>query len=73
MNAIDILILILFFRGILILIRHYKKLLLCIHISGIHCIGKKYIDQEPQYHMRQICVLQWEEIKTKNSGAAHRF
>ena len=30
---------------------------------------KKYIDQEPPYLMRQICVLQWEEIKTKNSGA----
>ena len=28
---------------------------------------KKYIDQEPPYLMRQICVLQWEEIKTKNS------
>jgi len=23
--------------------------------------------------MRQICVLQWEEIKTKNSGAMHHF
>jgi len=23
--------------------------------------------------MRQICVLQWEEIKTKNSGATHQF
>ena len=28
-------------------------------------------DQEPPYLMRQICVLQWEEIKTKNSGATH--
>ena len=25
------------------------------------------------YLMRQICVLQWEEIKTKNSGATHHF
>ena len=33
--------------------------------------SKKYIDQEPPYLMRQICVLQWEEIKTKNSGATH--
>ena len=31
---------------------------------------KKYIAQEPPYLMRQICVLQWEEIKTKNSGAS---
>jgi len=23
--------------------------------------------------MRQICVLQWEEIKTKNSGAKHQL
>ena len=30
--------------------------------------SKKYIiDQKPPYLMRQICVLQWEEIKTKNS------
>ena len=28
--------------------------------------SKKYIDQEPPYLMRQICVLQWEEIKTNN-------
>jgi len=34
---------------------------------------KKYIEQEPPYLMRQICVLQWEEIKTKNSGATHHF
>ena len=34
---------------------------------------KKYIDQEPSYFMRQICVLQWEEIKTKNSWATHHF
>ena len=34
---------------------------------------KKYIDQEPPYLMRQICVLQWEEIKTKNSGAKHQL
>ena len=26
---------------------------------------KKYIDQELPYLMRQICVLQWEEIKKK--------
>ena len=25
------------------------------------------------YLMRQICVLQWEEIKTKNSGAKHQI
>ena len=35
-------------------------------------IPKKYIDQEPPYLMRQICVLQWEAIKTKNSGAKHQ-
>ena len=34
---------------------------------------KKYIDKEPPWMMRQICVLQWEEIKTKNSGATHHF
>ena len=34
--------------------------------------SKKYIDQEPPYLMRQS-VLQWEEIKTKNSGATHHF
>ena len=34
---------------------------------------KKYIDQEPPYLMRQIFLLQWEEIKTKNSGATHHF
>jgi len=34
---------------------------------------KKYIDQEQPYLMRQICVLHWEEIKTKNSGATHHF
>ena len=34
---------------------------------------KKYIDQEPPYLMRQICVPHWEEIKTKNSGATHHF
>ena len=28
-----------------------------------------YIDQKPPYLKRQICVLQWEEIKAKNSGA----
>ena len=32
-----------------------------------------YKDQEPPYLMRQICVQQWEEIKTKNSGATHHF
>ena len=36
MNAIDILILNAF--DVKYVIRHYKKLLLCIHISGIHCI-----------------------------------
>ena len=34
---------------------------------------KKSIDQEPPYLMRQICVLQWEEIKTKNSWAKHQL
>ena len=34
---------------------------------------KTYVHQEPPYLMRQICVLQWEEIKTKNSGATHHF
>ena len=37
------------------------------------CWPKKYIVQEPPYLMRQIRVLQWEEIKTKNSGAKHHF
>ena len=35
------------------------------------CHAKKYIDREPPYLMRQICVLQ--EIKTKNSGATRHF
>ena len=34
---------------------------------------KKYVDHEPPYIMRQICLLQWEEIKKKNSGATHHF
>jgi len=34
---------------------------------------KKYIDQETPNLMRQICVLQWEKIKTKNLGATHHF
>ena len=34
---------------------------------------KKYIGQEPPYLMRQICVLHWEEIETKNSRATHHF
>ena len=44
-------------------------------IPGIKSIlsTKKYIDQEPTYLMRQICVLQWEEIKTTNSGETHHF
>ena len=37
----------------------------------LHAYIKKYIDQELPYLMRQICVLQWVEIKTKNSGAMH--
>ena len=37
------------------------------------CGTKKYIDQEPPYLMHQICVLQWEVIKTKNSGAKHQL
>ena len=43
--------------------------------SGIEIFAwsKKYIDQEPPYLMRQICELQWEEIKTKNSGATYHF
>ena len=40
---------------------------------GLHVGVKKYIDQEPPYLMRQICVLQWEEIKTKRPGATHNF
>ena len=40
--------------------------------SGL-LLTKKYIDQEPPYLMRQICVLQWEEIKTKNSGATRHL
>ena len=35
--------------------------------------AKKYVDQDPPYLMRQICVLQLEEIKTKNPGATHHF
>ena len=35
--------------------------------------SKKHIDQEPPYLMRQICVLQREEIKTRNSGAKHQL
>ena len=36
--------------------------------------SKKYIiDQKPPYLMRQICVLQWEEIKTKNSEETHHY
>ena len=43
--------------------------------SGIDICAwsKKYIDLKPPYLMRQICVLQWEEIKTKKSGAMHLF
>ena len=36
-------------------------------------IQEIYIDQETPYLMRQICVLQWEKIKTKNSGVTHHF
>ena len=36
-------------------------------------LSKKYIDQELPYLMRKICVPQWEEIKTRNSGATHHF
>ena len=32
---------------------------------------KLYIDKGSPYLMCQICVLQWEEIKTKNSGEQH--
>ena len=44
-------------------------------ITGKTCIVtcKKYIDQEPPYLMRQICVLQWVAIKTKNAGAKHQL
>ena len=42
--------------------------------SLLHIVlAKKYIDQEPPYLMRQICVLQWEEIKKNNSGATRHF
>ena len=43
--------------------------------TAVHLVypGKKYIDQEPPYLMRKICVLQWEETKTKNLGATHPF
>ena len=62
----------------------YVKFNLCLFVYLIECpcagerrAGvpwvKKYIDQEPPYLMRQICVLQWEEIKTKNSGAKHQL
>ena len=42
MNAIDILILNSFSAAfdLKYVIRHYEKLLLCIHISGIHCSKK---------------------------------
>ena len=36
-------------------------------------IQEIYIDQESPYLMRQICVLQWEEINTRNFGATHHF
>ena len=39
--------------------------------------GKTYINQgtaiSMPYMMLQICVLRWEEIKTKNSGAKHQL
>ena len=47
----------------------YKRSLWDLHSIPKFTKSKKYIDQEPPYLMRQICVLQWEEIKTKNSGA----
>ena len=45
----------------------------CLKAPGFTASPKKYKDQEPPYLMRQICVLQWKEIKTKNSGATHHF
>ena len=46
-----------------------------VHSEYRNMTAKKYIDQEPPYVnvMLQICVLQWVEIKTKNSGAMHHF
>ena len=45
-----------------------------LHEDKKHSIKcKKHADQEPPYLRREICVLQWEEIKTKNSGATHHF
>jgi len=47
MNAIDILILNSFSAAfdLKYVIRHYEKLLLCIHISGIHCSYLLYFVQ----------------------------
>ena len=44
----------------------------CRCLINLECI-KKYIDKEPPYLMCHICVLRWEEIKTKNSGAKHQL
>ena len=41
----------------------------CAEVSN----GKKYTSNPPPYLMRQFCVLQWEEIKTKNPGAKHHL
>ena len=41
-------------------------------VSGV-LLTKKYIDQEQPYLIRQICVLQWEEIKTKEFRANAPF
>ena len=46
------------------MVKFYEKYLVVI---------KKYKDQEPPYLMCQICVLQWEEMETKNSGAKHQL
>ena len=51
-------------------LQHEDLLLL---INELYGVSKKYRDQEPPYLMRQFCVLQWEEIKTKNSGETHHF
>ena len=48
----------------------------CLDENHACCKFSFPIDQEPTYLIRQFCVLrvlQWEEIKTKNSGATQRI
>ncbi len=64
MNAIDILILDSFSAAfdLKYVIRHYKKLLLCIPISGIHCNNisfKEMLVEFPNQNLRQISPLKF--------------